>query len=557
MSVKRNNWIKTGFIWCLFILLACLPVQAAEPKGSITLQLPVQAAGVEVTLYTIADFQDGNYVYRPEFADSGLVIHDLRDTDQAQKAAEQWALYAQNNKIKGETKMIGPDGTAVLTDLSQGLYLVAQTGGRGRLSVQPSIVPVPYTSDNAGGWIYDAVIAPKHSFPGGAVIVLKVDDEGNAVGNAEFMLEQKTYVKDEKEVPEGADGGSDKGGIYYWKKFKANLISSEHGQVVIKDMPVGSYRFIETSAPDGYVMTEAPGYFTIEEAGEVREADGIYTPSSGKVEELTVVNTQTHVKINKVDRDGKPVQGAKLVVKPAQGDDQAVFSFVTSAQPYDLKRLPAGKYLLSEVEAPEGYRISRDVAFTVDGKSDAVIEVTMVDEKEEKTDISLKVTKKLTKENGQELKVKEATFYVALFEDPGRTKRVSNVLALHYKGESSSTVTFDNLEQGRTYYVGETDEFGRMIMEMEAASGGYKPDYPDGYEVKPEGETEFAFKNVFYEKTPEKPNAPYGGGSSGGSGGGSSVKTGDETPVGWYAALLALAVAAIVMLSRKKKTKRQ
>ena len=225
------------------------------------------------------------------------------------------------------------------------------------------------------------------------MIVNKVDEDGNPVKGAEFTLQQKVYANKE-DIPSGADGGSDEKGAFYWKEFKANLVSGNRGQITITNMPVGSYRFIETKAPEGYVLIGEPQYFSIEKAGQIKEIDGVYKAVAGSVEELKVLNPKTAVKIRKVDEKGKQIAGARLVVKSADGRkiDGAVekesLSFTTTEEPYELKGLPAGDYLLCEVEAPEGYRIAADVPFTVKEGSDAVVEVTMVDQREEKTEIT-------------------------------------------------------------------------------------------------------------------------------------------------------------------------
>lgn len=77
----------------------------------------------------------------------------------------------------------------------------------------------------------------------------------------------------------------------------------------------------------------------------------------------------------------------------------------------------------------------------------------------------LQVTKNLELDNGDAYKAKDATFYVALFSDPGRKARVTEPKQLKFVNKSEASVTFDNLPVGKTYYVGETDEYGKIIGE--------------------------------------------------------------------------------------------
>ena len=86
------------------------------------------------------------------------------------------------------------------------------------------------------------------------MILLKSDEEGNVVQKARFALHRKVYVDSEADIPFDAESGSDDKGTFYWKVFKKELSTSEGGQIVVTDMPIGDYRFTETEAPDGYIL---------------------------------------------------------------------------------------------------------------------------------------------------------------------------------------------------------------------------------------------------------------------------------------------------------------
>lgn len=512
--MRTNDRLKRNRVWCFLIVMAALCVWMipgtvyAGEKGSIELQLPGQAAGVEMTLYTIAEFQNGNYIYKPDFADSGLVIDDLNDAAQAQAAANQLASYAAERGMQGNTGTVDAQGILRFTGLEPALYLAAQTDGESRMEVQAAIVPIPYASASGEGWIYNAVISPKYSFPGGAVIASKVDENGNAVGQARFVLQKKVYTNGTEEIPSGAETGSDEGGTYYWKEFQANLVSSENGQIVITDMPLGTYRFVEVQAPEGFILSTVPSLFTIEGAGSVEETGGVYRIEAGQVAELRIVNRQTSVLINKVDSQGNGVAGAKLVLKDADRNvildenGNAKYAFTTTTEPTELKQLPPGDYYVCEVEAPDGYHVAEDVKVTISDAPDAVNTVTMVDEREETTNARIHVTKHLVDIDERAVAAEDGTFYVALFSDEARTHRVSDVRPLHYVGSSCETVTFENLELNTSYYVGETTAYGDLLEGGSGDGMNYTPIYPDGYTVRltpQKQESELNFNNVFFE----------------------------------------------------------
>lgn len=110
---------------------------------------------------------------------------------------------------------------------------------------------------------------------------------------------------------------------------------------------------------------------------------------------------------------------------------------------------------------------------------------------------SIVVTKNL-KVNGTAVGADNATFYVALFEDAELTQRASAVKKLKFKNASASTVTFDDLEPGKTYYVSETDENGESILAGLLDDGTiYTSDFVNGNEVTVDGSNAVSFDNEF------------------------------------------------------------
>lgn len=603
--MKEKGLLKTGALWCLLFAMAFMFKGAAFARttGSIELQLPQkEAEGVELTLYQVAELENEGYIFCKEFADIGLVITNLSDAAQAQEMADKFANYALEKGLEGNTGKVGEDGTLCFTELPLGLYLAVQTDGQKLLKVQSSFVPVPHVAEAQAEPVYDVVISLKYTFPGGAVIATKVDENGKALGQAHFTLQRKTYLEDGGTAPEGVKTERDKEGIFYWKEYQADLVSNENGQIVLADLPKGVYRFVETKAPSGFVCLEQPQEFTVESPGEVVEVGGIYEEESGTVTKLSIINRATTLKINKVDTSGNPVSGARLVIKNADGkvivdkNGDAVYAFTSTSQPYELKGLPAGEYYLSEIQAPEGYKVAQDVRVTLSDEAGVVNEVIMVDEPvkpdepctEPSTEPSTQpptepaapqsgkviVTKELVDLQGKTLNVQEAVFYVSLFEDEARTKRVSDVKEIRIRKGAAGTAVFENLDLDKTYYAGETDQYGQLLTNGAFGSSSYTPEYPNGYEVKLTSQNttgSVLLKNVF-DRVPDEPQSESetetegsgGSGTPGGNSGspkgnmsssGSSVKTGDDTPIMLYVGLLAAAALVIIVLVWKKAGK--
>lgn len=266
------------------------------------------------------------------------------------------------------------------------------------------------------------------------------------------------------------------------------------------------YILRETAAPDGYAYT-CDIVFTVNEDGTI--TTGMKTTTNETTGEVTylVEDDVTRLTVMKVDEDGKGVAGARLVLKDTDGHvikdetGEAKYSWVTTGKPHELGGIPAGDYILSELEAPEGYELAKDVRFTLSDAPDADNKVTMVDRKiPESFKGSITVTKTLKLNNyAADIGVDAATFYVALFSDENRTDRISSVKPIVFEHQTVGTVVFEKLGAGK-YYIGETDKFGNLIEKGYVDEVEYRPEYGDGYLVNLESDTyagQIHFENVF------------------------------------------------------------
>ncbi len=272
----------------------------------------------------------------------------------------------------------------------------------------------------------------------------------------------------------------------------------------VKGLKTGeTYTLKETVAPDGYTLT-AETTFTLNEDGTV---DSGKTTTNTKDGVLLVEDSFNKISILKVDESGEALKGAKLVIKDAEG---AIVGepWKSGSKAHDITGLAKGSYTLSEIEAPKGYQVSADVPFEITGKEAAgqTIEVKMTDEKiPESATYSLTVTKNLRLDGiTSDIGIRDAVFYVALFSDEAKTQRVSSVKQIVFKNQISSSVTFDNLSAG-TYYVGETDENGTLLVsKMVNDRIIFYPEYTGEGKVLLEGDEKNAiadFTNVYVEFT--------------------------------------------------------
>ena len=83
-----------------------------------------------------------------------------------------------------------------------------------------------------------------------------------------------------------------------WKVLSKELVTNKYGQIVVKDLPYGKYRFVETQAPKGYLLEKEPCIFTIANEGTVKLDRGVYVVESGKPEIIYFKNKKETVVIS-------------------------------------------------------------------------------------------------------------------------------------------------------------------------------------------------------------------------------------------------------------------
>ena len=69
-----------------------------------------------------------------------------------------------------------------------------------------------------------------------------------------------------------------------------------------------------------------------------------------------MIDKKTGVQILKVDADGKPLAGAKLAIKDSAGNIVESWTSTTSAHSIEGTLAEGSNYVLTEIEAPTGYR---------------------------------------------------------------------------------------------------------------------------------------------------------------------------------------------------------
>lgn len=132
-------------------------------------------------------------------------------------------------------------------------------------------------------------------------------------------------------------------------------VTAEDGSIKGMELKPGKYTFKEVLAPKGYAIKTSSLQFSV-------AADGVINTQEQEIrDELATYG------LRKVDQQGKALQGAEFglycgekLVDKAVSDEHGIVVFT---------QMDYGKYVIRELTAPRGYRLSKEViSFTIDGK---------------------------------------------------------------------------------------------------------------------------------------------------------------------------------------------
>ena len=218
-----------------------------------------------------------------------------------------------------------------------------------------------------GEYTLTEIIAPDGYKLSTETIKFTVKDDGsittvvmyNAPKEVTKVKISKQDITTKKEVPGATLIIKDKDG-----KEVAKWVSTNEPHY-IEGLDPGEYTLTEIVAPEGYKLSTETKKFTVKDDGSITTVVMYNAPKE-----------VTKVKISKQDITTKTeLPGATLIIKDKDGKEVA--KWVSTNEPHYIEGLAAGEYTLTEVIAPEGYKLSSEtIKFTV--KDDgSVTEVVM------------------------------------------------------------------------------------------------------------------------------------------------------------------------------------
>lgn len=204
--------------------------------------------------------------------DSNIKITSETKYGDIEKTVEKALADDANPKLtafaSATTGKNGTKGQAVFSKMPVGVYLIVETDAPSQIVNKTAnfLVSIPMANADGTGWNYDIVANPKNAAVYGGINLKKYGKNYNpdgtstevALSGAKFYLQRKNGDKWETVTAptvSNGNGSVDESGL---------LTTSDSGMINITDLAPGTYRFIEHSAPQGYIMDGQAAYeFTI------------------------------------------------------------------------------------------------------------------------------------------------------------------------------------------------------------------------------------------------------------------------------------------------------
>ncbi|MGX5475196.1 SpaA isopeptide-forming pilin-related protein [Bacillus toyonensis] len=335
-----------------------------------------------------------------------VTLTKIDDIDRTMLEGAIFKIVDMNGKEVHTNLVTDKNGKISVSDLRPGDYQFIETKAPEHYVLDETTIPFTIERSQTK----EINVTGKNALKKGSVELTKIDDIdiNTKLANAVFNLLD-------------ADG----------ELVEEGLKTNDEGKIVVENLRPGTYQFVETIAPEHYVLDKKPIVFTIKK-------------SQTETLHVTATNTLTKgaVKLSKVDDvDGTVLKDAAFKIVNMNGDVVHKDLVTNEKGIIEINDLRPGDYQFIETKAPKHYVLDETpISFTIEKGQKKAISLTATNSLKQGSIELLKVD-----DLNNQTKLADAVFN--LLDQDGK------VLKTDLKTNSEGKIVIENLRPGTYQFV--------------------------------------------------------------------------------------------------------
>ena len=343
-------------------------------KGTIS----VEKTGEAFFGVSVSGEEDKDVIYQPVYKVKGLVgaVYEIT-ADEDVITPDGTLRYHKGDVV--DTVTTDEDGTAKSKELYLGKYTVVETKAPTGMVINKEKHSVELTyagQDVAVTETATSFVNERQKVKISLEKILEQDDtfcigKNDEIKNISFGLYAKEDIVSSSGTAIPADG------------LIEIITLDENGAATANtDLPFGSYYVKEIATDEHYILSDTQYPFTFEYAGQDTETVEIKVNDGKSIENKLIYGS---VSGKKIDENGEALGGALIgIFKADETEFTKEHAIMTATSEKDgsfsFAKVPYGKWIVREIEAPEGFVLD-DTSYEVNiGENEQVIEVEITDE---------------------------------------------------------------------------------------------------------------------------------------------------------------------------------
>ena len=343
-------------------------------KGTIS----VEKTGEVFFGVNVSGEEDEDVIYQPVYKVKGLAgaVYEIT-ADEDVITPDGTLRYHKGDVV--DTVTTDEDGTAKSKELYLGKYNVVETKAPTGMVINKEKHSVELTyagQDVAVTETATSFVNERQKVKISLEKILEQDEifgigKNNEIKNISFGLYAKEDVVSSSGTVIPADG-----------LIEIITLDENEAATANTDLPFGSYYIKEIATDEHYILSDIQYPFTFKYAGQDTETVEIKVNDGKPIENKLIYGS---VSGKKIDENGEVLGGALIGIFKADETEftkEHAIMTVTSEKDgsFSFAKVPYGKWIVREIEAPEGFVLD-DTSYEVNiGENEQVIEVEITDE---------------------------------------------------------------------------------------------------------------------------------------------------------------------------------